>query len=313
MSISIRSQGGGTPVAVFAYNRPDKIANLMSYLQACDGFVDRQVKIFVDGPKGETDRSQVEAVREFVRHLALPNVTYSFQEVNRGLRNSIFAGVTDVIAEYGRTIVLEDDLILSPISLEYFDKALTQYESEERVWSIAGYAFDAQELKHSKACFALPFTHPWGWATWGRAWTRFDLNSRPESKDLNARSFKAAFDMDGIYPFTKQLKNSLSGRVDSWSVHWYYTVFRHGGVSIFPPRRVVDNVGLNAGTHGGALNPYDHLVRRPRLLDEMPDFCDAHHIDYTAMDALQRCRELKVHRAIAYAGNAKRAVLRFGR
>jgi hypothetical protein len=300
------------PVAVFAYNRPDKVASLMSNLQACRGFSESPVRVFVDGPRNDADDPAVNAVRRFVEKIAAPNVSFTFHESNLGLRNSIFTGVTEMISEYGRTIVLEDDLILSPMSLDYFNEALNKYAAEMRVWSIAGYNYDVPELRHSGKALSLPFTHPWGWATWARAWNRFDLDSRPDSHELNSRSFQCAFDMNGIYPFTKQLKNSISGRVNSWSVHWYYTVFRHGGVSIFPPRRVVDNNGLNAGTHGGARNPSNLLIRRPDLLAEMPEFCEPDFIDYTAMDALRRCRELHVRRYIAHVGTAKRAVTRKG-
>lgn len=313
MSNTTNSQSSWAPVAVFAYNRPDKLSALMSNLQACNGFAASQVKIFVDGAKGDADQLAVEAVREYVRSLALPNVSYSFNKVNRGLRNSIFAGVTEAVGEHGKVIVLEDDLVLSPVALEYFNKGLLRYETEQRVWSIAGYLYDAPQLRQSGAAVSLPFTHPWGWATWKRAWDQFELDNRPDSKELRSRGFKSAFDMNGVYPFTKQLKNSLAHRVNSWSVHWYYTVFRHGGVSIFPPRRIVDNVGLNAGTHGGVSNPYNLLASKPPLLDRVPEFGDPEHVDYVALDALRRCRELRIRRSIAHLGTAKRALVERGK
>jgi hypothetical protein len=112
--------------------------------------------------------------------------------------------------------------------------------------------------------------------------------------------------MNGLYPFTAQLKHSIEGRVNSWFIHWYYTVFENGGVSIFPPRRVLDNFGLSEGSHGGALNPYDRLIKRPRLLDALPEFCDPKNVDYAALDCLRSSRELRVQRFIARAGSAKR-------
>lgn len=302
------TQRDWAPIAVFAYNRPDKFAAMMASLQACDGFSDSRVTVFVDGPKSSSDEPAVNAVRDYVRRLALPNLSWSFQETNRGLRNSIFAGVTKMTAEHGQVIVFEDDLTMSPIALRYFNEALQRYEASRRVWSIAGYAYDAPALRHSPTAVTLPFTHPWGWATWARAWEKFDLDNRPASKELNARSFKSAFDMNGLYPFTAQLKNSIAGRVNSWFIHWYYTVFQHGGVSIFPPRRVVDNYGFSDGSHGGSLNPYDRLIERPDVLAEVPKFCDPQDIDYAALDALKQCRELKVHRFIARAGSAKRVL-----
>jgi hypothetical protein len=296
------------PIAVFAYNRPGKLDALMKSLQACHGFAHSQVTVFVDGPKGDEDRVAVESVQASVQRLRLPNVSWSFQEVNRGLRCSIFAGVTDIVRKSGRVIVLEDDLVLSPVALTYFNEALHHYMDAERVWSIVGYSYDAPALRNASDTVALPFAHPWGWATWARAWDRFDLDDRPDARSLNARSFKAAFDMDGLYPFTAQLKNSIEGRVNSWFIHWYYTVFKHRGISIFPPRRLVDNFGISSGSHGGRLNPHEKLVKRPPLLDTVPKFCDPEKVDYAALDLLRRSRELRVQRFIAKAGSAKRAI-----
>jgi hypothetical protein len=296
------------PIAVFAYNRPDKLEALMKSLQACHGFVNSQVTVFVDGPKRDEDRVAVEAVQASIQRLTLPNVSWSFQAVNQGLRRSIFAGVTDIVRKYGRVIVLEDDLVLSPVALIYFNEALHHYTDAERVWSIVGYSYDAPALRNASDAVALPFAHPWGWATWARAWDRFDLDERPDDRSLNTRSFKAAFDMDGLYPFTAQLKNSIEGRVNSWFIHWYYTVFRHRGNSIFPPRRLVDNYGISSGSHGGRLNPHEKLVKRPPLLDTVPKFCDPDKVDYVALDLLRRSRELRVQRFIAKAGSAKRVI-----
>jgi hypothetical protein len=296
------------PIAVFAYNRPDKLAGLITSLQACHGFADSQVTVFVDGPKRDSDRAAVEAVQASVRRLQLPNVTWSFQDVNHGLRNSIFSGVSEMVRAHGRVIVFEDDLVLSPVALTYFNEALNHYMEAGRVWSVVGYCYDAPALRNSSKAIALPFAHPWGWATWSRAWDQFSLDDRPDAEILSARSFKSAFDMDGLYPFTAQLKNSIEGRVNSWFIRWYYTVFKHGGVSIFPPRRLVDNYGLRSGSHGGRLNPHERLVERPPLLTTVPEFCDPDNVDYAALDLLRRCRELRVQRFIAEAGSTKRKI-----
>jgi hypothetical protein len=294
------------PVAIFAYNRPDKLSALMTSLEACEGFADTPVTIFVDGPKRESDRPKVEQVRRVAQDHAGANVSWSFHETNAGLRKSVHAGVTEVLTKFDRVIVLEDDLVLSPIALSYFNTALCTYESEQRVWSIAGYTYDAPALRSTETTLTLPFAHSWGWATWARAWSQFDLDNHPSPNTLESRAFRSAFDMGGLYPFTALMKNSIEGRVDSWFIHWYYTIFQHGGVSIFPPRRVVENYGLSEGTHGGSLNPHDKLVKRPDLLAAMPGFSSSEDVNFAALDIMKRSQELRVQRFIARAGLAKR-------
>lgn len=296
------------PIAVFAYNRPDKLAGMMESLARCDGFSQSEVTIFVDGPKNTAAAPAVEDVRKLVQNLPYPNVRPVISDTNRGLRNAISAGVTEIVNRHGRIIVLEDDLELSPIALTYFNRALDHYEDRENIWSIAGYIYDAPELRDTKRTLTLPFTHPWGWATWERAWGHFELEGRPDDTALAADSFRAGFDMNGLYPFTTQLENSIAGRVNSWYIRWYYAHFRAGARAIFPPRRVLDNFGLTTGSHASPLNPFDRLGQRPALLTTMPEFSDADLVDFAALDALKACWELRVHRGIARAGALKRAL-----
>lgn len=301
------------PIVVFAYNRRDRLAKMMCSLQRCEGFSESSVIIFVDGPRDDRDKNLVEEVADFVRNLPYPNVTYHISENNTGLRSAIFSGVSRVIDEHRRIIVLEDDLVLSPIALLYFNRALEFYADDRRVWSISGYIADVKRLREFPRALILPYAHSWGWATWSRAWKQFDLDQRPRAANLKAASFKNAIDMNGFYPARLMLANSIEGRVNSWYAHWLYTIIRHGGRSVFPPRRVLDNYGTSAGTHGSGLNPHEQLVRRPPLLRTVPAFESADEIDYFAADLLTRCWEARVQRGVSYAGNMKRRISEIAR
>ena len=42
----------------------------------------------------------------------------------------------------------------------------------------------------------------------------------------------------------------MNGEIDSWAIRWYYTVFAHDGLALFPPRTLVVNMGFDgSGTH----------------------------------------------------------------
>ncbi|MGV0646772.1 hypothetical protein ABQE44_25665 [Mycolicibacterium sp. XJ2546] len=299
------------PIAVFAYNRPDRLAALMRSLERCEGFSRSPIKIFVDGPRSQVDRTAVDDVRTFVTGLAHPNVGHVISPTNKGLRNSVFEGVSQLLAEYDRVIVLEDDLVLSPIALSYFNEALDYYAADPRVWSVSGYIPDVPKLRDFPRAVILPSAHSWGWATWSRAWRQFDLDARPRDENLRAESFRQVIDMNGYHRFRFALSLSIAGYTDSWYLHWLYTIVQHGGRSVFPPRRVLYNYGVSAGTHGGRFNPQERLVKRPPLLDRVPEFVDADEIDYFAVDLLKQCWEARVHRLIPLAGALKRRLRRF--
>lgn len=299
------------PVAIFAFNRPEKLQRLIDSLRACELSEDSHFIFFIDGPRHSREISVVKQVVEIAESSNLNSFEVQASDVNRGLRKSIYNGVRAVVNKYGTAIVLEDDLILSSIALRYFNEGLSHYVDNETVWSICGYVWNAQELSNHPRAVVLPLTNSWGWATWKRAWDQFDLDARPDELHLKSRSFKTLFDIDGLYLFTGMMEMSIGKLISSWYVHWNYVVFRNRGVSIFPPQRVVDNTGLGAGTHGGSLNPYRLLVRAPpSLLEKMPIFPTGGDVDYWAIDALRTCWELRVTRFIATVGAIRRKLFR---
>jgi hypothetical protein len=266
---------------------------------------------FVDGPRHERDMENVAKVIAIASDSGLASSEVCASETNMGLRRSVYGGVSTLLKSHNSVIVLEDDLILSPIALRYFNEALLRYVDEQSIWSICGYLWDSPELAASKTALVLPLTNSWGWATWRRAWDKFELDSHPSNRNLSSTTFKDLFDVHGLYSFTDMMKASMEKRVNSWYAHWNYTLFQHGGRSIFPPRRVLDNNGIGDGTHGGSLNPYRFLVKAPPpLLDTMPEFPDVTEVDYWAVDALRNCWELRVTRFIAMAGYVKRKLKR---
>ncbi len=135
------------PIVIFAYNRADRLLAMIQSLQCCVGFERSSIFVFVDGPKSADDAASVEEVRALVKGLSLSNVHYDFSETNKGLRNSVYEGVSRIVTEYGRVIVLEDDLLLSPIALSYFNGALDRYAKDECVWSVSSYIPDVPALR----------------------------------------------------------------------------------------------------------------------------------------------------------------------
>jgi hypothetical protein len=61
------------------------------------------------------------------------------------MSNNIIDGVTKVVIEFCRVIVMEDDLLTSPNFLQYMYDSLNKYESTSRVVSIAGYMYPIKE------------------------------------------------------------------------------------------------------------------------------------------------------------------------
>ena len=105
------------PIVFFAYNRPEHARKALTSLQRCPEFAASPITIYVDGPKNEEGLPAVEATRAAVREVAPSHARIVCREENLGLANSIMEGVTEHCDEYGRVIVIEDDLALAAPAL----------------------------------------------------------------------------------------------------------------------------------------------------------------------------------------------------
>lgn len=242
------------PVVVFAYRRPDHLRNTLTSLMRCEGFEQSPIIVYCDGARDANETDSVMATRELARSMLGDRSEYHFSEVNLGLSRSVIAGVSDVTGRFGRAIVVEDDLELSPSFLIFMNQALDRYAHDESIFQVSGYMFDVPELKAAPSALFLPFTVSWGWATWKRAWDQFD----PQAKGWEAlhtnRVLRQRFDLDGTYDYATMLMRQMAGLRDSWAVRWYWTVFKANGLVLFPPVSLVRNTGFDgSGTHGRGL------------------------------------------------------------
>ena len=211
---------------------------------------DSDLFIFSDGPKNEKTVRGVADNREYIHTVTgFKTVTIVEREKNWGLANSLIAGITDVINKYGRVIVVEDDLILSPYFLKFMNDGLEKYKDDDRVGTITGFVPPLEEKLPET--FFLTYFQCWGWATWKRAWDLLETDARPLLKGLRFKRKK--FDVGGGVCNYGNLYCQKVGLVDSWYLRYYASLFLKGKLSLYPGRSVATNEGLDgSGTHCGA-------------------------------------------------------------
>lgn len=247
-----------TPLALFAYRRPFHTQRALDSLAHCTRYMECQVHIFCDGPKSPQHFEEVEATRKVVQEWAKEhNAQVVLRDQNLGLARSIVSGVTELCEQYGRIIVLEDDLVVSPDFLDYMLQALDRYEAEENVYQVSGFMFPVEQPDKPDAFF-LPLTTSWGWATWQRAWRIFDWQARGAQELLSNPDRCREFDLGGSYPYSGILRSRLEGKNDSWCILWWYSVFQTNGLVLHPRKSLVWNGGFDdTGVHSG--KPQDDM------------------------------------------------------
>jgi GT2 family glycosyltransferase len=238
-----------TPLAIFAYRRSAHLGQCLTALARCARLDACAVTIFCDGPRADSERAEIDAVREVACAWAREHGAEVREAPrNLGLAGSIVGGVTDLCGAHGRAIVLEDDLEPAPDFLRYMLAALDRYESEPRAMQIAGFRFPYPWPGKDDAAF-MPCVTTWGWATWARAWQHFRWEPA-EVALLDDAEVARAFDLDGAYPYAQTLRNRVAGRNDSWGILWWWAVFRARGQVLYPRESLISVGGFDgSGTH----------------------------------------------------------------
>lgn len=234
------------PIVVFAFNRPSSLENTIVSLLRNQEAICSDLYIFVDGIHDENldEKENVSRVQRYVKSIiGFRKVEYSFSLQNKGLGNSIIEGVTQIINQYGRAIILEDDLILSSNFLSFMNQGLDLYEKEKRVFSICGYSNEVDVPKdyHYDTYFCTR-SSSWGWATWADRWNSVDW----ELKDFDKYyTFKKAFNRWGGSDCWKMLHDWKCGKNKSWAIRFCFSQFLQKKVSLFPIISKVENNGFD--------------------------------------------------------------------
>lgn len=264
------------PVALFVYNRPAHTRATVEALlgNRLAGLTD--LHVFSDAPKKPEAQQGVDEVRSFLKTISgFKSVTVVERPSNLGLANSIVDGVGALCARHGRVIVLEDDLVTSPVFLDYMNDALGRYAAHPRVYSISGYSFTTDSAQTDSTYF-LPITSSWGWATWADKWSAFERDADKLQQSLASPAFIRKFDFNDSYPFSGLARRQLSGGSDSWAIYWYFCVLLRDGLTLFPAKSLVQNVGFDgSGTHGDAAGNEERLVSFvPQLQDDVAEHAE---------------------------------------
>lgn len=264
------------PIALFVYNRLEHLSQTVKALAANELAAESNLYVFADGPRTEEAAIKVQAVRDWLPSIVgFKSIKIVHRTHNLGLAKSIISGVTELVGKYGRVIVIEDDLITSPYFLRYMNDGLNLYADTPQVACISGYIYPIDNRLPES--FFLRGADCWGWATWARSWNLFNPNGRQLMEEIEKRKLGYAFDLSGGGPYTAMLKAQVRGLNDSWAVRWYASAFLAGGLTLYPGRSLVQNIGNDgSGRHCPESVRYDvetadhpiHLA--PLSLEENP-------------------------------------------
>lgn len=268
------------PIVLFVYNRLHHTMQTVEALQKNDYAKDSVLYIFCDGSKDEQHVDEVMKVQEYVSTIdGFKDIHIEKSSINKGLANSVISGVTKVICQYGKVIVVEDDIITQPFFLRYMNACLDTYYDRSDIFMIGGYNYNFRippDYMHD--VYVVHRSCSWGWATWKDRWLQADWNVSDYQLMLCSSKLRKRFNRGGSDMFP-MLKEQMKGNIDSWAIRWDYCMYKHNALCVHPIRSLCYNAGFDgSGVHCGVS---EGCLSAPLYDSGKYEICLAHdvHID----------------------------------
>ncbi len=240
------------PIALFTYNRLSHTERTVNAIKNNALAAESELYIFSDGYKNENDRLEVEEVRNYLKTISgFKSVTIFESEKNQRLAPSLIAGINQIFEKYDRIIVFEDDIVSSPLALEFLNTCLDIYENDQNVGMIHGHI---EEIADLPKLFFNYKSGCWAWAMWKRAWNEVCFDGQYLLEEIQKLGREQEFDQNGSYPYMDMLRKQIAGKNSSWAIRVYASFFLKRILTLYPGKSYAQHIGFDGGTHYAALD-----------------------------------------------------------
>ncbi len=277
-----------TPVALIFFNRPECTRRV---LQRVREVRPEKMYLIADAPRKSVPEDEVKCkkVRCIVDELIdWPCEIYkNYAESNLGCRMRPATGISWVFEHEESAIILEDDCLPDLSFFIFSREMLEKYRTTADVMLVSGTNSSQFTPPAQASYFFSRYSQTWGWATWRRAWGKYDIHLNSWKDVKNSKAWKDAnIDPSAKIFFESKLDEIVHEGLDAWDYGWSFTLAINGGKSIIPAVNLIENIGFGKeATH--TLNPTYNLFSPkseslcpPYTHPASTDFFDTHDIKY---------------------------------
>lgn len=267
------------PIIIFTYNRPEHTRITLEYLHQCTLADQSTLYAFCDGPKAGATQATIDSIQQVQDVLRskqwTKEVIIHASAVNKGLFENVVSGIEEVVRQYKKCIVIEDDLKIGKGFLNYMNNALRRYKDEKNVKQVSGFIFPVQLPRTNSALF-LPVTNTIGWGTWERAWNEVDLDATGYKMLATDQALRDKFNLHGVYDYSSMLEKQMQNhQYGSWGIIYWWSVFKNNGVVLYPDYSLIQHNDFDhSGVHKSDDSHYNYNYwDEDYTIHSFPDIC----------------------------------------
>ena len=256
-----------TPILILGFNRPNLLSALIKKIKI---FEPEKIYISIDGPRknNSKDKLLIEEIKKKI-HTEISwacKLNLKFLDYNHGVKNAPVKGIDWFFEKEELGIILEDDINPDLSFFPFIDSLLYKYKDNNKIMMISGnnYIKSNDKVRESYYFSKSPGTH--GWATWKRAWNKFDLQMKNFTKfDFIKIFYYFNFNLAKTHFFYKRFLLCKKNQIQAWDYQHFFSIIKSNGLIIKPSVNLCKHIGweLETGeesTHGKGKDDLPNII-----------------------------------------------------
>lgn len=246
-----------SPVLFIIFNRPDTTFEVFNQIRKY-----KPSKLFIasDGPRAQKngEKNIIESMRKKLLSLVDWDckVKTLFRKENLGCKYAVSGAIDWFFDHVESGIILEDDCVPSLSFFRFSEEMLELYKDDERIMQVSGLNLEESSTVDNSYFFS-DFFSAWGWATWRRAWKKYDVKMRQYKNIMDDYGLLKNIIRERNFKKTRKIYDlTFNGKIDTWDYQWIFCCDINSALCIVPHKNMIRNIGFQANaTHTRTHNP----------------------------------------------------------
>ena len=239
-----------TPILFLIYRNPAVTALTFARIREMRPSV---LYISADGPRNQTEVTECKKTREMTHDIDWDCVVQRrYSSDNMGCKEACASAISWFFEKEDAGIILEYDCLPDMTFFTFCQNMLETYKDDEHVFHIRGDNWQDNINRGDASYYFSAIPGIWGWATWRRAWLKYDPSAKSFGAFESTSQIKTLFTARFSQRFWLRRFHAVNSgeNTSTWDIPWAFSVMSNRGLCIAPNMNLVSNIGFGpTATH----------------------------------------------------------------
>lgn len=272
-----------TAVLFLVFNRLDTTKKIFEAIRKA-----KPPRLYIAADGARKDKQDEAKATQAVRDYIISNIDWDckvetlFRDKNLGCKYAISGAIDWFFENEEMGIILEDDCLPSQSFFWFCEEILNRYKDDIRISMVTGTSYLFNETPSKEDYFFSKYMAIWGWATWKRAWSKYDveMSDWPEIMKNRLSSEIPYLDESIQEYFLENFDKAFHKKYDTWDYQWVYRCWVENGYCITPYKNLISNIGIEGRSGDSANSPFVNMKRLEVNIGlDVPKLQHSHEVD----------------------------------